>query len=202
MDDPKMRHKVTTETSTDDLKEQVAMLAAQVQQLTKTAASGGGISPDALESMMVRVGQMTAEAQDRMLHPDNRRHPEISVYSYPEGDLARPRPDLKCPMSWVGFPLTTDTLKWDEIELLNQAQPGTYTFTRTDGTTDQMVIDADRDELSRVNRLHFKFPSKERRDTLPSMVGQLRTAFGIKSPEQLELERLRAEVERLKAQPV
>lgn len=184
-------------TSTEDLKEQIAALSAQVKGLMKQATKGG-LDADTLEAMLTRVASMTAEAQDRMLHPDNREHPGISDYSYPEGDLKRPRPDLKCHMSWVGYPIHTDTLRYDEIELLNQAEPGTYRFRRTDGTTDELVIRADRDNLGNPTRLHFVFEARERKDTLPSMVDMLRVAFGVKSPQEVELDALRAEVERLR----
>ena len=203
--DPKTYMKKAQEiddTDTQSLQEQVATLAAQVQAMTTAAAKGGGIDANTLEAMLSRVALMTAAAQDRLLHPDNREHPGISCYSYPEGDLKRPRPELKMPMTWVGYPLTTDTLTYNEIALLNQAEPGEYTFLRTDKTMDRMVVEADRDNLGRPTRLRFAFEVKERRDTLPSMVDQLRVAFSVKSPEQEELERLRAEVERLKAQPV
>ena len=199
--DPKTYAKVT-DTSTDDLKEQVAALAAQVKAMTKAAAKGGSLDAETLEAMMTRVGEMTAAAQDRMLHPDNREHPGISAYSYPEGDKKRPRPDLQCAMTWVGYALTTDTLTWQEIELLNMATPGEFTFVRTDGTTDRLVIRADRDNLGRPTKLHVEFETKERKQTLPSMVAMLRAAFGVKSPEQAELDRLRAEVESLRKQPV
>ena len=203
--DPKAYMKPTEkddhETSTDDLKAQVAELSSQVRAMTKAATKGGGLDAAMLEAMLGRVATMTAEAQDRMLHPDNREHPGISVYSYPEGDLKRPRPDLKCAMTWVGYPLTTDTLRWDEIELLNRAEPGDYTFMRTDRSTDKLVIRADRDVLGQPTRLHFEFLTAERKDTLPAMVDMLRSAFHVLTPEQEEIARLKADLERLR-QPV
>lgn len=202
--DPKSYTKQTKEIDTDTqtLQEQVAALSAQVQAMTSVAAKSGGIDADTLEAMLSRVATMTAAAQDRMLHPDNREHPGISAYSYPEGDLKRPRPDLKIPMTWVGYPLTTDTLTWQEIDLLNRAEPGEYRFTRTDKTTDTLTIRADRDSLGGVTKLHVVFLTSERKDTLPSMVDMLRDAFAIPTPEQEEIAKLKAELARLKTQPV
>lgn len=197
-----VKKEIDDDTDTQSLQAQVRALAEQVKAMTKAAAKGGGVDAETLEAMLGRVAQMTAAAQDRMLHPDNREHPGISVYSYPEGDLKRPKPDLKVPMTWVGYPLTTDTLTPTEIDLLNQAKPGDYGFTRTDGTTDKLTIRADVDVQGAPTKLHFVFLTAERKDTLPSMVNMLRDAFAVPSPEQVELARLRAEVERLKAQPV
>lgn len=191
-----------TETDTVSLQKQVAALSAQVGQLTKAAAASGGISADALEQMLARVTALSAEAYERTQHPDNREHPGISVYSYPEGDKARPRPNLKCKMLWVGYDLTIDTLMATEIELLNRAEPGRFRFTRTDGSQDWLNVEATVTDVGSLERLQFTFLTAERKDTLPSMVGMLREAFKVKSPEQIELDTLRAEVERLKTQPV
>jgi hypothetical protein len=152
--------------------------------------------------MLARVAALSADAYDRTQHPDNREHPGISAYSYPEGDQARPRPELKCKMLWVDYDLTRDTLTATELELLNQAQPGRFRFTRTDGAQDWLEVTATADDVGSVERLQFMFLTKERRDTLPSMVSMLREAYGVKSPEQIELETLRAAVERLQTQPV
>ena len=51
--------------------------------------------------------------------PENKQSPGISVYSYPEGELVRPKPAMKCRMFWVNRELTPETLTPGEIELLN-----------------------------------------------------------------------------------
>lgn len=183
-----------------DLRDQIAVLQGQVTKLLAAQTSGGGgLTADALEAMLARVAQMSAEAHERAANPSNKTHPGISVYSYPEGDRARPKPDLKCRMFWVAFELTTDTLKADEVELLNQAEPGRYTFTRTDGSPDTLTIKGATDLSGNLSKLEFEFLAKERRDTLPGMVTMLRQAFRIKSPAELELDSLKAEVERLRS---
>src|SRR3990167_4975823 len=77
-------------------------------------------------------------------HPENIEHPGISVYSYPEGDHARPKPDLKCKMYWIGYELRTDTLTPQEIDLLNRVQPGEFRVTKADGTGIPFRVEAKR----------------------------------------------------------
>lgn len=206
--DPK---KTLTKTESDDpaddfpeasLQQQVATLQAQVQALLQ--AKSGGLTDDRLEQILTRVTQMSAEAHERAANPSNKTHPGISVFSYPEGDRARPRPELKCPMFWLEYPLERDTTSAEEIELLNLAEPGVYTFRRTDGRTlEKLTIEGERDAGGTITRLLFSFPVKEHRDSLPGTPQMLRDAFKVKSPEQLELDRLRAEIAALKGeQPV
>jgi len=180
------------ETAGEDLATQVAALQATVQALL--AQKAGGLGEDKLEAILLRVAQMSAEAQERAANPSNKTHPGMSVYSYPEGDRARPRPPLKCPMFWNGYDLTPDTTTAEEIELLNVAEPGEYTFVRSDKSTDRFQVKGERSPSGAFARLEFTFPTRENRETLPSMVDMLRAGFHVKSPEQLELEALRRQV--------
>jgi hypothetical protein len=183
---------IEDEAAGEDLATQVAALQATVQALL--AQKAGGIGEDKLEAILLRVAQMSADAQERAANPSNKTHPGMSVYSYPEGDRARPRPPFKCPMYWNGYDLTPDTTTAEEIELLNLAEPGIYRFLRTDKSPETLRVVGDRDPAGALSRLLFTFPTKENRDTLPSMAALLRDAFQIKSPEQLELEALRRQV--------
>jgi hypothetical protein len=180
------------------LQSQVETLQAQVQALL-AAQSGGGLTDARLEQILSRVSQMNAEAMERAANPSNKTHPAISAFSRPAGDRADRRDDFKCPMFWLGFPMDWDTTTDEEINLLNRAEPGLFTFLRTDGRTPEtLTITGERDPAGKISKLLFSFPVKENRDTLPSMPAMLRAAFKVKSPEQLELERLRAEVEALR----
>lgn len=199
MDDPKKRAKALETDEPDDLALQVAALQATVEALLKEKTQSGGISEEKLELILGRVAQMSADAAERAANPSNKSHPGISVYSYPEGDRARPRPDFKCLMFWAGYPMGTDTTTAEEIELLNQAVPGVFTITRTDGSPMQLTVEGTADAAGNLSRLEFVFATKENRETLPSLTGMLRQAYKIKTPEQLELERLRKEVEELRA---
>lgn len=187
------------ETAGEDLATQVAALQATVEALLTQKA--GGLGDDKLEAILMRVAQMSAEAQERAANPSNKTHPGMSVYSYPEGDRARPRPPLKCPMFWNGYDLTPDTITAEEIELLNLAEPGDYTFVRTDKSTDRFAVNGERSPGGQLARLLFTFSTRENRDTLPSMADMLRAGFQIKSPEQLELEALRRQVAALQPVP-
>ena len=199
MDDPKKRLKPLDDTDDDDLREQIADLQATVRALAARSVSSGGMDEAVLEKILTRVAAMSAEAMERAANPSNKSHPGVSVYSYPEGDRARPRA-LKCPMFWVGYPLDLDTTSAHEIELLNQAEPGVYQFRRTDGSLDTLTVDGPPRPGGGYDRLLFTFMTRERQESLPSMVEMLQTAFGIKTPAQRELDRLRTELETLRAQ--
>lgn len=183
----------------DDLTmaEKFEALQEQVQALL--AAKTSTADDDRLEKILLRVAQMSADAHERAANPSNKTYPAISVFSRPKGDRDDPRAPLKCEMFWVGYPVDTDTTTDEEINLLNVAEPGTFQFTRTDRTTDTLTVIGERAPDGRIAKLLFSFPTRENRETLPSMSDLLRTAFNVKSAEQLELEALRAEVARLKA---
>jgi hypothetical protein len=186
---------------TDDtatLQEQLDALQGQVAALLAAKSTPAASDDERLEKILLRVTQMSAEAHERAANPSNKTHPGISVFSYAEGDRARPRQALKCEMFWVGYPIDTDTTTAMEIEMLNQAEPGSYPFIRTDKSTDTLTISGERAPDGKIAKLLFTFPVQERRETLPSMEDMLRTAFGIKTPEQIELDTLRAEVARLR----
>lgn len=190
--------------SGDTLQEQLDALQEQVAALLAVKSAPATSDDDRLEKILLRVAQMSADAHERAANPSNKTHPGVSVFSYPEGDRARPRPALKCEMFWCGYPVDLDTTTADEVELLNVAEPGEYTFerynhTRKSPSTDTLTITGTRDGAGKLTRLVFTFPTivHENRDT--SQVAILQTAFGIKTPEQIELDTLRAEVARLMA---
>lgn len=145
------------------------------------------------DDTLKRRAQYEAEAHQRLTDRENRNPPFISVYSYPEGDTFHPKPPLKCEMFWVGYPIDLEGITPEEVDLLNQATPGVYFFQRTDGTSEKLTVKGTTDVKGALSRLEFSFPCQgDNAKTLPSLVTQLRQAFGIKSPEQIELETLRA----------
>lgn len=191
------------DTAGEDLQTQIAALQATVSALLQ-AQTPAGMSEDRLEMILARVAQMSADAQERAANPSNKTHPAISVFSNPLGDREHPRPDLKCPMFWIGYPIEKDTTTAEEIQLLNLAEPGLFAFKRIDGrTTETLTITGERDPAGHVSRLLFTFPIAENRDTLPpTMAAMLRQAFKVKTAEEQELDALRAEVTKLRAEPV
>lgn len=200
--DPKtyMKKPIDTDDEPDDLRDQIAALQATVASLVHAKAGDAGLTEEKLEKMLGRVAQMSAEAAERAANPSNKTHPAISVYSYPEGDRARARA-MKCAMFWAGYDLQIDTTTAEEIELLNLAEPGVYPFKRTDGSRDDLTVTGEKGPDGKYARLLFTFMAKERRESLPSMVSMLQQAFGVKTQEQLEIERLKSELEQLR-QPV
>lgn len=181
----------------DDLAAQVSALQETVAALLAQQKAVGGLTDERLELILNKVAETQAAAAERAANPSNKTHPGMSVYSYPEGDRARPRA-FKCPMTWAGYPLDLDTTTAEEIELFNLAEPGTYTFRRTDGSLDELTVEGKRSPGGQIASLHFTFVVKERRDTLPSIVDMLRFAFRIKSPQEVELEQLRAQLEAMR----
>ena len=143
-----------------------------------------------------RRAQIDAEAianatGQRATKPD----PGISAFSYPEGDLARPRPPLKCQMLWDGHPLDLTIVTAREIELLNQMEPGEYPITKTDGSRLTLTVRGTRDVSGRLARLEFTFPCHgEHRYNVPSMVAMLGEALHQEDPA---LAAAQAEIARL-----
>jgi membrane-bound lytic murein transglycosylase len=192
----------------DALRAQVALLTEQMQALAARAAQpAGGITADQFESMMLRITAAQADAHKQAALEISERErkedlsfPRKSVFSYPEGDTKRPRQAFKCKMFWLGFDQDHDVTTAYEIECLNQFEPGSYTFHRIGGQPEVLTVDGDREPSGKLRSLKFMFPTKENRDTLPSMIQILRDALGLKTPEQIELDKLRAELAAMKAQ--
>jgi hypothetical protein len=163
---------------TDD-ERPVALTMTQLKELIASARGDQG-SDDYLRKM----AEYQAEANRRALRPENEQHPGISVYSNPDGDLKDQKPDLKAKVFWVGYPLEKDTLTPEEVALINDLQPGNYSFTRTDGTKAQAEVTARLDAGGAIARLEVVFPAKgDAHKTLPPMTVMLREMLGKPSRE-------------------
>jgi hypothetical protein len=144
------------------------------------------------ERLMLERERITREM------PENKQAPGVSVYSYPEGDLKHPKPDLKCAMFWAGYELTLETLKPTEVDLLNRLEPGEYRVTKTDGTAIPFRVAAKRNDRLQLEELSITFPCKgDQKHNHGSMVSYLQQALGDYIPSQSEL---MAELQRLKAE--
>lgn len=198
--------KADGDTELEQLRAQLAQLSAQVTSLTSAQVQSGGITAAQLKEVMSELVKVQADAQLQAMREiaerdqrDDLNFPRVSVYSYPEGDKARPRPVFKCPVFWNGFDLDWDTTTAAELELINRLEPGDYTFRRIDGRTlEKVAIVGERNASGQLSKLSVDFPTKEHRDTLPSMLSMLMDIVGVKTPEQQEIERLRAELEQLR----
>lgn len=79
--------------------------------------------------------------------------PNKSVFN-PEGELHAPRPAIVGEVSWVGTPCIGLELTRQEIELLNQIQPGKYHH-------EQWVVRDLQPDIRGVRKLRVDFPNKE-----------------------------------------
>ena len=89
--------------------EQIKTLAST---LGVAKGSGGGVTAADLKSLM--------QAQHKALRPENDRDPEISAFSHPEGNVARPKPTLRRVTIFLGGRVKDDDLTPLEIELFNR----------------------------------------------------------------------------------
>lgn len=162
------------------------------------------ILADITETMRVMSANSTAtaDAQMQLIHrqmPENQEHPQISAYSYPEGDLKRPKPALKCPVFWVGYPETVETLTPAEIDALNTLTPGTYRVTKQDGSRIPFTVEGKQTLDGSLEALLVQFPCMgDQRHNHRSKLDYCYEAMGTPLPNLNdmagELVRLRAEL--------
>ena len=95
---------------------------------------GSKLSKDEQLELIQKQADANAEANRRLLRPENATHPGISIYSHPEGELKHPKGDLDCKTTWAGTTLEASTLTPDELDLVNMVPSGVYLCRRADGT--------------------------------------------------------------------
>jgi hypothetical protein len=78
----------------------------------------------------------------------------------PKGDRARQRPPFKCKMFWVGFDMDWDTTTAQEIELLNQMEPGDYTFRRIGGAPEELHVTGERNASGKLTKLSSRLRAR------------------------------------------
>jgi hypothetical protein len=150
------------------------------------------------ESLKKRA-QYEAEAHQRLTKRENDPAPGVSVYN-PKGERDFPKPDLKCKMLWVGFPLQKDQLTPQEVDLLNRIDTiGDFPFHRADGSLDTCSISGERDANGKWTQIAFSFRCKgDDRHNLPTMTAMLREILGLGTVED-ELKQRIAELEAIVA---
>jgi len=151
--------------------QEVAMTFDQLLQLVRTAASAGTMDAEAIAAIAAKASASAAE----LLHPTKEvPYPGKSPFN-PEGQLANPLPELRGDIYWAGYLLRGDEVKRDEIELLNQMEPGDYEIRSRSGTDLPFKV-RDLDPGSKHSRrLLVLFPctTADQRHDLPTMVEML-----------------------------
>lgn len=174
--------------------------------LSKVSGAGNGLTPDTLEKILAAQGSAVSEGMRKAMKPENPQAPLISVYN-PKGDRDHPRPALKCKMFLRAYPIDGTTESVEELELLNQLQPGTYWFHDMSGRKVKMPVVAETTNTGELSRLLILLPMEEDdRMAYPGFATILREALGLGMPDQAamaaELAALRAKVASLDGQAV
>jgi hypothetical protein len=139
-----------------------ALVELLLERLGAPAAAASGLTAEQLAEILKSTGLSTAAAMQSALKPENANHPGVSCYSYPEGDFVKPRPTLKCLMTWCSAEIDPETQHWYELELLNKAQPGEYVVTQADMGHTTLTIRPEADPTTgKLFKLHFSFPLKD-----------------------------------------
>ena len=145
----------------------VALTFAQIKELM---ASGRETTEEKLALM-----ELQAKAHQKLTRPENPQHPGKGEFAYPEGEVARPKPKLRCKMTWGGTDEIQDLLTPEECELLNQIEPGTYHVKRGDGSNMKIDVAATRNDVTNAyERIDVRFVTRGAlRHNLPSKVNLL-----------------------------
>lgn len=140
------------------------------------------------------AAKVAADHTHKLANPSNKVHPAKSVFSYPEGDVAKPRPVLPFEFMYNGYPFHKfpETQHWRELELAALVQPGDYRVMRKDYTDMKVSVTAERDANEKVTKLEVRFTvSREDRDKVPAqavVLYQLVHAHAGRSVKRLYLE--------------
>jgi hypothetical protein len=124
------------------------------------------ITPDALKEILAN----NSTAVQKAMKPENETHPGKSVFSYPEGDVARPRPELPHEFLYNNYPMHKfpETEHWRELELACQVVPGTYTVIRRDGSRMTVEVKGERNADGKLTKVSVEFPvSREDKGLIP-----------------------------------
>jgi hypothetical protein len=149
---------------------QVTMTLSEVRALL-AGVGGGGITADVLAEILAKNAETSAEAMRKSMKPENTFAPMVSVFSYPEGDRAKPRPSLPFELLWSGFPVHKESVStWYELEQFAQLKPGEYICSKSDLSPIKVTAKAEWSaDNSKVSRLSVTFPTdRDLRVTMPS----------------------------------
>lgn len=205
IDDPKTRVKAVEPKEDPAPETNMAALMAQMAAMQQETArlllemkqSGGTQNAAVIETLLAQQEQLLVKTR-----PENTEHPGISVYSYPEGELRRPKPDLKCQFIWCGQEESKDQLTPEEIELRNQLEPGNYFVTKANGSRIKFTVTAKYTDGGKLEQLEVWYPCRgEHKSDHMHNTAYLRQVLGekIASIEDMMAEnaRMRAELAKL-----
>ena len=205
--------KTTIGTPEPSMADVLLAINATLQEMRKVPASDqNALIADRLTAMLeaqqsrqVQDSMDTAEARKSGRHVgptgvlENEFPPAISFLN-PLGERDHPRPELKCRIVWAGYEESKESLTREEIELLNQVQPGDYRVTKADGVSIPFTVKGKTGNNGRLEMLRFSFPCKnvEDRMGIRSKVDWLKEVLGEKVPSSAalldEIAKLRAQI--------
>lgn len=135
----------------------------------------GGSKDDRIEEIRLQA-QLNAEANKKLLRPENERHPGEGVYSRPGGELKNPKGELGFKLLWCNTPEDINVLTAEEFDLAKELQPGEFTCTKSDGSRFKVTITTETNPATgAVTRKLVQFDTKgSNRHNLPSKVAMCR----------------------------
>jgi hypothetical protein len=155
----------------------VAMPAPQLtaeqfaQLLQAVGANKSSLDVDSLQTILKETAEGTAKAMQKAMKPENQSHPGISVFSHPDGDLARPKPPLPYELSWNGYPVSKfpETETWSEwLAQSNIPGRGEYTVLRLDGSKMKVTVQTETNADGKATKVTVTHPvAREDKDKIP-----------------------------------
>jgi len=174
----------------------VSVVEALIKKISEIAVGGGGMSATEFEQILKTNAKEHADAINKMVLPENKIIPQISVFSYPEGDTARPKPRLKDRKGkdretiFCGARQQEDLLTPAEIDAFNAIEEN---CTARNGTWFAKVR---RDGQNEYLWVHVPCVDIDQRMELPSLLSILTE---LKSgPKAVDLESLTGELKALR----
>lgn len=169
-------------------------LAAALEKILERSQAQG-ITGDQLAAILEKVGVKSAESMQRAIRPENDIHPGISAFSYPEGDVAKPKPifqgaDGQKRDVYLNFHRETeDMLTPAEIEAYNSIQQD---YEAHGGSWKAQITDKGR-RLNVLVPVAFMDSRMNLPPSLLLLLHELKTGNGV-----AEIHELLAEIARLK----
>lgn len=134
------------------------------------------------EQVLDRLAQVLdpanqAQAQKKAFQPNNQSPPKISSLN-PQGDKDYPRPACKFRYLFVPYKAEYSDFTYEEMELVNLLEHGTYQVTRNDGSTIELDVRVTENKMTgKPEDLYLSHPfafNGENRHTMPPFRAMLR----------------------------